>query len=98
MDVCFCEEKGYISICEKEKKWRLLASQTGVILLAILLLFLTSYLISVPLRLGGIVGEENEETAFRAVFFLLQAVSLQEILKAFYGTHTIPLISSTYLS
>lgn len=38
-----------ISICESEKRWRLLASQTGVILLAPLLLFLSSYLISVLL-------------------------------------------------
>lgn len=38
-----------ISICEREKRWRLLAGQTGVILLAALLLFLSSYLISVPL-------------------------------------------------
>lgn len=44
------------------------------------------------------MGEENEETAFMAVFFLLQAASPQEILKAFHGTLTIPLISSTYLS
>lgn len=29
-----------ISICEREKRWRLLAGQTGVILLAALLLFL----------------------------------------------------------
>lgn len=41
--------KATISICESEKRWRLLASQTGVILLAPLLLFLSSYLISVLL-------------------------------------------------
>lgn len=64
----FRRKRATISICEKEKRWRLLASQTGVILLATLLLFLSSYLIRVPLWLGGIVGEENEETAFMAVF------------------------------
>lgn len=47
---------------------------------------------------GRIVGEENEETAFMVLFFLLQAALPQEILKAFHGTLTIPLISSTYLS
>lgn len=34
-------KRATISICEKEKRWRLLASQTGVILLATLLLFLS---------------------------------------------------------
>lgn len=64
----FGRKRATISICEKEKRWRLLASQTGVILLSTLLLFPSSYLISVLLWLGGIVREENEETAFMAVF------------------------------
>lgn len=33
-----------------------------------------------------------------AIFFLLQASSPREILKAFHATLTSPLISSTYLS
>ena len=43
------------------------------------------------------MGEENEETAFMAVFSFLQATSPQEILKAFHATLMIPLISPTYL-
>lgn len=61
-------KKATISICESEKRWCLLASQRGVILLAPLLLFLSSYLISVLLWLGRFVQEGNEETAVMAIF------------------------------
>lgn len=79
----FGRKRVTISNCEKEKRWRLLASQTGVILLATLLLFLSSYLISVPLWLGGIVGEENEETAFMAVFSFYRLLHRKRYWKAF---------------
>lgn len=94
----FGGERTAISICEKKKRWRLLLSQTWVILLATMLLFRSSYPSGALLLQGGIVGEENEETAFIAVFCFLRAASPQEILKAFHGTLTIGLISSTYLS
>lgn len=70
-------------ICEKEKRWCLLASQTGVILLATLLLFLSSYLISARLWLGRIVGEQNEETAFMAVFSFYRLLHRKRYWKPF---------------
>lgn len=91
-------KKATIIICKREKRWRLLASQRGVILLAPLLLFLSSYLISILLWLGGFVREEIEEPAVMAIFSFLQASSPREILKGFHATLTSPLISSTYLS
>lgn len=48
-----------LGVCEKKKRWCLLASQTGVILLATPLLFLSSYLISV-LPLIGWDGREKK--------------------------------------
>lgn len=89
-----------LGVCEKKKRWCLLASQTGVILLATPLLFLSSYLISV-LPLIGWDGREKKIRRQRLCRFFfptpfLQAASPQEILEAFHGA--IPFISSTYLS
>lgn len=71
----FWRKRAAISICEKGKEMVLVSSQTGVILLASLLLLLSSYLISGPPWLGGFVGEENEETAFMVVFFPFSSCS-----------------------
>lgn len=74
-----------------EKKWRLLASQTWVILLAALLLYLSSYLINVLLWLGGTVGEENEETAFMAVFSFYRLLHRKRYWKPFMVHLRLPL-------
>lgn len=46
----------------------------------------------------GLWETKRRRRHLRPYFFLLQAVSPQEILKAFHGTLTVLLISSTYLS
>lgn len=80
-----------ISICESEKRWRLLASQTRVILLAPLLLFLSSYLISVLLWLGGFVQEKNEETAVMAIFSFYKLLHHEGYWKPFMLHLPVPL-------
>lgn len=87
----FGKKRATISIFERQKRWRLLASQTAVILLATVLLFLSSYLISVPLWLGGIVREENEETAFMAVFSFYRLLHRKRYWKAFMPHLQVPL-------
>lgn len=76
-------KKATISISESGKRWCLLASQTGVILLAPLLLFLSSYLISVLLWLGGLVWEENEETVVMAIFSFYKLLHHERYWKPF---------------
>lgn len=75
----------------RAKKVCLLASQAGVILLAPLLLFLSSYLISVCLWLGGFVWEENEETAVMAIFSFYKLLHRQRYWKPFMLHLRVPL-------
>lgn len=89
-NICHWGKKATISICES-KKVCLLASQAGVILLAPLLLFLSSYLISVCLWLGGFVWEENEETAVMAVFSFYKLLHRERYWKPFMLHLRVPL-------
>lgn len=84
-------KKATISICESRKRWCLLASQTGVILLAPLLLFLSSYLISVLLWLGVLVWEENEETVVMAIFSFYKLLQRKRYWKPFMLHLRVPL-------